>query len=532
MPPRPTPLRLEGPRHHRRRWTTALVEVADRRSRTGDLSLLGELCDALLGDDRIPAVLRTRTQSLFGVVPTFEASGDGRRKNRAVNALEAQDDWWAIAPESECSLILEYGLLAGVAPAQLNGWERVGARDVVRKRHGRNVSRLEHWSVSRLRFDFETHGWHLDIGAHGEELVPFFPGNGQDALFTPFTDRSPWLHGFWRGMAPWFLLKTFARDDWSRSSEATASMAVESDAEVESTKEMRQALADSVAQLTRDGVIALPPGFSIKLIENYPSSHLTFQEQIKMADEAIAIAGLGHNLTTQVSGGSLAAANVGNDVRLDLRKFDAETFSTFVHDQVLTPWAETNYGDGALAPWPIYAVEPPEDRAAKAAELKVLGEAISALPEDVDKRQILEDFDIPLISPEAAQAIRDANVAMLPGAAPDPEAEPEEPEEPAALRRVRLATSTPSGPFVAGQHWVNGLVDAATILGQRDADGALQEVIQAAQRSTSFDDLRMKLIVLAAEAPTPEAVDIFERAILLAVGRGTYSASLEVDADP
>ncbi len=506
------------------------MEAADRRARTGDLALLGELCDALLGDDRIPAVLRTRTQSLFGLVPTFEASGDGRRKNRAVNALEAQDDWWAIAPESECSLLLEYGLLAGVAPAQLNGWERVGTRDVARRRHGRNVSRLEHWSVSRLKFDFDKHAWFLDIGSNGEQFVPFFPGNGQDALFTPFTDRSPWIHGLWRGMAPWFLLKTFARDDWSRSSEATASMAVESDATVESSMEMRQQLADSLAQLARDGVVVLPPGFSIKLVENYPSSHLTFQEQIRMADEAIAIAGLGHNLTTQVSGGSFAAASVGNDVRLDLRKFDAETFSTFAHDQVLTPWAETNYGDGNLAPWPIYGVEPPEDRAAKAAELKVLGEALAALPDDVDKRQILEDFELPLISPEAAQAIRDANAAMLPGATPaeeDPKA-----EEESAPRLVRLATGTPSGPFVAGQHWVNGLVDAATLIGQRDADGALQEVASAAQLSTSFDDFRMKLIVLASEAPTPEAVDVFERAILLAVGRGTYSASLEVDADP
>lgn len=513
-----------------------MVELADRRSRTGDLSLLGELCDALLGDDRIPAVLRTRTQSLFGIVPTFEASGDGRRKNRAVNALEAQDDWWAIAPESECSLLLQYGLLAGVAPAQLNGWERVGARDVARRRHGRNVSRIEHWSVSRLRFDFTAQQWLLDVGAEGEQLVPFFPGNGQDALFAPFTDRSPWVHGLWRGMAPWFLLKTFARQDWGRSSEATASMSVEADASVTDSVELRKQLAESVSQLTRDGVIALPPGFSIKLIENYPSSHLTFQEQINMANEAIAIAGLGHNLTTQVSGGSFAAANVGNDVRLDLRKFDAETFSTFVHDQVLSPWADTNYNDSALAPWPIYQVEPPEDKAAKAQQLNVLGDALSKLPDDVDKRAILEDFEVPLLSEAAAQAIRDANAAMLPGAAPADGATPDPAAdtgaEPAALGRVRLAVSTPSGPFVAGQHWVNGLADAATIIGQRDADGAIREVIQAAQRSTSFDDLRMKLIVLASEAPTPEAVDIFERAILLAVGRGTYSASLEVDADP
>lgn len=42
----------------------------------------------------------------------------------------------------------------------------------------------------------------------------------------------------------------------------------------------------------------------------------------------------------------------------------------------------------------------------------------------------------------------------------------------------------------------------------------------------------MRLIDLASEAPSKASEDLFERAILLAVGQGTYSASLEIDAGP
>lgn len=549
--PKIAPLRIERSRGVSRTWTTALLEATERRARTGDLSLLGELVDELLGDDRLPAVLRTRAQGLFGLVPTFEAAGDGRRRGRAVRALEAQEDWWAMCPESESALVLAYGLLAGCCPVQLNWWERVDGRIVPRRRHGRNLPRIEQWSVAGLRFDFGEHRWLLDVGSGGEDLVPFEPGNGQDALFAPFSDRKPWVHGLWRGLAPWWLLKKYARSDFGRAGETAASTSIEADASIENAEDLRKQLAESVAQLTRDGVIALPPGYSIKLIEASASTHEIYEAQISMANEAIAIAILGHNLTTQVDSGSLAAANVGQEVKLELRSFDAEAWSSFAHDQVNTPWAGKNFGNEELAPWPIYPVQPPKDRTARAQQLSTLADAIGKLGPDVDKRALLEEFEVPLL-PESE--VPDAPAAppappARPGAADEP-TKPEDPEDPAGDDEPQDDEEPPAADLSRTLAWLSSsdVRDEASLLrasewvkrlgdaGGTVAPAALQATVDAAlgaiRSASSPDELRSALAELADDAADPALERMLERLMILGASAGADSLLRTLDGDP
>src|SRR5262249_3961895 len=136
--------------------------------------------------------------------------------------------------------------------------------------------------------------------------------------------------------------------------------------------------AADLAQLGGRTSMALPPGYDLKFAEAGANVFATFERQIAWADTAIAIVLNRQNLTTEGQGGSRAAADVHKAVQNELIRADAETASTALHDQALTYWAEFNFGDPALAPWPRWDTTPPVDKTALATTLKTLGDAVGA----------------------------------------------------------------------------------------------------------------------------------------------------------
>ena len=151
--------------------------------------------------------------------------------------------------------------------------------------------------------------------------------------------------------------------------------------------------------MARNASIALPRGFSLKLLEATAKTWETFAAQIAACDNAAAITLLGQNLTTEVTGGSRAAASVHEDVALVKVRFDEETTSTCVHDQALSWWALYNFGDAALAPWPRWATDPSEDLKEAASVIQMLGQGIAQLQQAgirVDVEKIGARFGVPM----------------------------------------------------------------------------------------------------------------------------------------
>ncbi len=63
-------------------WTEARIRSAEHLAQSGELRLAADLCEYLLTDDRVASALTTRVQSLLGLDPTFEKSGDKQRPGR------------------------------------------------------------------------------------------------------------------------------------------------------------------------------------------------------------------------------------------------------------------------------------------------------------------------------------------------------------------------------------------------------------------------------------------------------------------
>jgi hypothetical protein len=164
------------------------------------------------------------------------------------------------------------------------------------------------------------------------------------------------------------------------------------------TKQQRDDNSASLYQRGRNAVAALAVGEDLKLLEATGQAHLLYKAAADQANEAFAVAIRGGNLTTNVQGGSKSAAEVqertGDFVNL---RFDAETIATTLHDQSLNWWAQWNFGDAKLAPWPDYPVAPQRNLKNFADQIFSFSAAIQALELrgfDVDRQGVIEEFEL------------------------------------------------------------------------------------------------------------------------------------------
>ena len=100
-------------------WDASAVRSARLMADGGGLRALSDLVDELRADDRIGGVLQQLSLALLGLSLKFEASGDGRRRNRVVRAVEVDDDWWDMTSEADLADLLEWGIVEGVGLAEL-----------------------------------------------------------------------------------------------------------------------------------------------------------------------------------------------------------------------------------------------------------------------------------------------------------------------------------------------------------------------------------------------------------------------------
>lgn len=473
-------------------WSPALVRSAVILAQRSDFRQAGLLADAVLADDRVQAALGTRVNGLLGLPLGFDAERDNAAGRKAAQLLEV--DWWDIAPEATLNEWVSYALLAGACAAELV-WDTSGVR---------SVPRLRVWHPSTLRRDPDTGAWSVTL-AGGEEL-PIVAGDGKWALLTPFGERRAGTRGLLRGLAiPW-LAKQYAVGDWSRYSEVHGSGTRVGKAPSGATAAEKQQFRDDLGALASDSAIVLPEGWDVTLLEAKVGSGEVFEKLIDWADKAIAVALLGQNLTTDVEGGSLAAAEVHERVRFDLVDADSEVLATTLHDHVVEWWAEFNLGDRSLAPWPNWDTSPPVDEAALATALSARAQALATLATaaaqtglPIDWKAVAEQARIPLLEG------RDI-----------PEAPPPPAPELAGLRLASGDAIDTARGFARGQVYADRLVDVGTRLAADALAPSVQRVLELVRAATSYEELRGALLREFDALPVDDLADLLESSLVLA----------------
>lgn len=457
-------------------WTPPLVRSALSALFMGRWAQAGQLIDSMLGYGRIQSVLGVRSRALQAMELMWEG--------KSTNVLKALDtDFWRFFPEDSLQELQIYGWCAGAVLVELD-WTDF---------EGRWVPTLKTWHPSLQRYDMEKREWYVKLQSGQEMLVT--PGDGKWVLFSPGGRRRPWVSALVRTLSIPFVAATYGVSDWGGYNEIHGQpMRVGVGA---SSAPERDAMAADLAALGKDTSIALPPGYDVKLLEATAATWKSFADMIEWANLEISITVLGQNLTTQVSGASLAAAQVHNQIRMDIIESDAEYMATFLHEQVLPWYVDVNFG-GSEVPWPRWNTTPPADektlsdaQLARANALGALGDAITKLAG---------------VAPVDVTALLDAMQVPVTGRIPKSGMKP----TPATGRLIALMGSNLS-PIARGQLYTDHVVREAL---NEAGEATVGLVLQALEQTSDADTFLARLGMIAAAGQPGEHAEVLQAASL------------------
>lgn len=229
--------------------------------------------------------------------------------------------------------------------------------------------------------------------------------------------------GVMRSIAVLYMLKSFSTNDWARYSEIAGvpyrmgfypQGANEDDIEI-----VRAALEDLGSDLS----IMAPKGFDIEIDTVSGGSSTTFkspqQGLIEWIDKSISQVVLGQTLTTDGSdggSGSFALGKIHSDVKDDLLTDDADSLSTALTEQLITPIVNFHFGYDINIPKFQYDLTITPNLTE---EIKIDKDLFKELGLPVDKNYMYKKYNVP--APE-----EDAELLEVPNISP---AEPEDEEE-------------------------------------------------------------------------------------------------------
>ena len=337
----------------------------------GDFAQSSALVGLMLRDSDVQQAIRQRIQGFLGLPFSLEASDDSEQaeKERAFVASR----WSSIAPSSVLYSIMTDVVFMGFGVGQL-----VWSWDESIKQL---VPRLHHWRSAGVLHRPDSDTWWAQT-VNGE--IQITPGDGRWFFFGPESSSRPHLFGVVRCLGIWTRRADDAGGDLSRWSELHGQgtwfpRIPMSDVGTPKAK----AFLSAFQGRGRGSVIQLPKGqtaetsYEVDFVEPKSDSYLGFSEILRQAGIRIRMAILGQDMTSRSGpdGGSYAQSKVGDEVRTDLKEFDAG-IGAVLREQILELYALYRAGDRQLAPKPLWNASPPEDKRATADTIKATGDAI------------------------------------------------------------------------------------------------------------------------------------------------------------
>jgi len=395
-------------------WGTVSIQQALDNHDLGQFLLSAQLSESAQRDDRVATALNTRCKGLLGLPREITPSPRGDRR-KAKTAAKDLETLWAETDLTESMIqLLRWQVMMGFAVAEILWTGDASAW----------TFSLKVWHPQFLWFNWATRQYMLNTS---EGPVAVTPGDGKWLLLTPEGEYRAWIQGAVRSIAiPW-LGRQYAFRDWMRFNEVYGVPIRKASVPAQTSEDDKYKFFADIRDAGSAMVVTCPTGvdgqkYDIELVEATATGWETFRNATEDADKRITLALLGQNLTTEVSGGSFAAAKVHGQVRQDYLEADERGLVAGFRRQVLRAWAAFNYGDPDLAPVLRFDVEPPEDAKANADTLVSLSTALlnlATVAPEVDRRALLASYNLPLHEPgEELPPV----VVAPPGAPPAPAA--------------------------------------------------------------------------------------------------------------
>ncbi|WP_437759497.1 phage portal protein family protein [Sorangium sp. So ce1389] len=380
-------------------WSVQEIRHTLNEHEEGNPSRSARLAEALGRDEWIEGCLEQRNQGILGLPFALDSAETGNAQAEAV-AEEARTWWDAALPEATLEKLLRWDFLLGLAPAQIK-WSSSGDRWT--------PSEVEIWDPGYATWDWTDRVYKM-TAQEGQVLLT--GGTGQWIVHCSGGYERGWMRGAIRSLAfPWLIRSNTKYRDWPRWSEAYGSPMKLLRVPHGAKDPEIAAFVEKVRKLAREAMILLPQkkegdvdlNYDLELLQDERSAWEGFERLIKSCDTSIAIRILGQNLTTEVKGGSYAAASVHERILASIIRGVVTSLSTTLRNHLLKPWARFNFGDENLAPFPKWDTSPPANKTEEMQATKTFVEASRAdgSPVHVDFKAVAEKHGIPVLEEPA-----------------------------------------------------------------------------------------------------------------------------------
>lgn len=474
------------------------------------------LLDLMGRDDRITGLLSQRFNGLLGLPFDFDGK-DEEASKPFVEALEDNGEWIRMAPRETIFELLRWGYGIGFGLAE-KVWD-LGDRW---------IPSLKVWHPRFVQYRWETQSFWVTTMDGPVEVAE---GN-RWVIFTPYGKERGWMGGLIRSLAlPW-IIRQFTYRDWARYGEVHGLPIKKAIVPPEAGKKEKEEFARDLVRLASESLIVLPQGedgdkFDVQLLEAVALGHETFDKLISKCESSLAIAVVGQNLTSEVKGGSYAAAQVHQNVRADIIRSDADAICKTLKRQLLDEWALYNHESTDDVPAPCFDTDPPEDLTAKSTTVSNVASAIASFHSSgapVDFRKLLEDFNIPVDenAPDMVAAEpQDPEGENIPG---DPKgADPIDGKEPKPKKKLTALDRKAHGA-VRGQVYTDTIGDEARAAAAGALKPDLKHLVELIDGADSYEALRQKVLSAYKHRMTPDALaKVQEQAAILADLNGRYA---------
>jgi len=272
---------------------------------------------------------------------------------------------------------------------------------------------LKIWHPSYVYYDMGVRRY---VAITQEGNVYIDPSDPHWFLFTPFGEYRGWLRGAVRSCAAPWLGRNFTLRDWMRYCEVHGLPIKLIDAPAQSNAPDKARMFSQVRNMGAQTTILLPQQgvggtvqdgtkWDVRLLEAKDEAWACFPGLKRDCDMSIQLAIRGTNLTSEIQGGSYAAAQVHSDedssyADSDSRKLCASATKLF------RLFCAYNFADADLCP--SLRLEPPDkqDKTMLAQSQLNVANSYKTLidmgvpAESIDVRAWFEKFDIPLFGDE------------------------------------------------------------------------------------------------------------------------------------
>ncbi|WP_457571297.1 DUF935 domain-containing protein [Desulfovulcanus sp.] len=230
----------------------------------------------------------------------------------------------------------------------------------------------------------------VDGSGFGQELIP-----GKWIVhFHPAKSGSPYRAALYRILAWLYLFRNYDLKAWVQFLETFGIPLRIGKYPPGSTEKEQDILLEAVTNIATDAAVIIPDGMAIDVLNVVRSAagnpHKTLMD---WSEKEISKAILGATLTSTVDGkGSYAAANVHNEVRLDILEADTELIAGSINQHLIRPLVQLNFGPDAPVPYLQFDIPRPDKRELDA---EIVSKLIDRGFTEIPLSWLREKFNIP-----------------------------------------------------------------------------------------------------------------------------------------